>query len=96
MLTDGNRTMNTQALITGNADAPRTLIAVFLRGGADGLSLVAPLEDDAYFKARPRLGIAKHNYRNVLAPILARHGANADELTRTFPEFTPEPLPIYG
>ena len=61
MLTDGNRTMNTQALITGNADAPRTLIAVFLRGGADGLSLVAPLEDDAYFKARPRLGIAKRD-----------------------------------
>ena len=35
--------MNAQALITGNGDAPRTLIAVFLRGAADGLTIVAPI-----------------------------------------------------
>jgi uncharacterized protein (DUF1501 family) len=49
-----------QALITGQADpadGPGTLIAVFLRGGADGLALVPPLADDHYHKARPRLGI---------------------------------------
>ena len=34
-------------------------MTVFLRGGADGLSLVAPLEDDAYYRARPRLAVAK-------------------------------------
>ncbi len=48
-----------QALITGNGDARQTLIVVFLRGAADGLSLVPPIEDDAYYKARPRIGIAK-------------------------------------
>jgi uncharacterized protein (DUF1501 family) len=51
--------MNAQALITGNGDASRTLIAVFLRGAADGLTLVAPIQDDHYYKARPRLGVAK-------------------------------------
>ena len=51
--------MSAQTYITGQGDRRRTLIAIFLRGGADGLSLVAPLEDDAYYQARPRLGIAK-------------------------------------
>jgi uncharacterized protein (DUF1501 family) len=46
-----------QALITGNGDERRTLVVVFLRGGADGLALVPPIADDHYFKARPRLGI---------------------------------------
>jgi uncharacterized protein (DUF1501 family) len=48
-----------QALITGNGDASRTLIVVFLRGAADGLTLVAPIADDHYYKARPRLNVAK-------------------------------------
>jgi uncharacterized protein (DUF1501 family) len=48
---------NAQALLTGDGDQRRTLVAVFLRGGADGLSIVAPLGDDAYYKARPRLAI---------------------------------------
>jgi len=41
-----------QAILTGNGDQRRALIVVFLRGAADGLSLVAPVEDDAYFAAR--------------------------------------------
>lgn len=46
-----------QALITGNGDQKQTLVVVFLRGAADGLSLVPPLEDEHYYRARPRLGI---------------------------------------
>src|SRR4051812_5933015 len=38
-----------------------TLVTIFLRGGADGLNLVAPVEDDGYYRARPRLAIAKKN-----------------------------------
>src|SRR5439155_27330536 len=34
---------------------------VFLQGGADGLNLVAPLEDDGYYRARPRIAISKQN-----------------------------------
>jgi len=35
------------------------------------------------------------NYRNVLAPILQRHGA-AEKLGQVFPDFEISPLPIYG
>mgnify|MGYP001608728719 CR=1 FL=1 len=48
-----------QQVITGNGDDSRTLVVVFLRGGADGLSMVAPVEDDGYFQARPRIAIHK-------------------------------------
>ncbi len=40
-------------------EATHTLVVVFLRGGADGLSMVVPTEDDAYYRARPLIGIAK-------------------------------------
>jgi uncharacterized protein (DUF1501 family) len=36
-----------------------TLVLIFLRGGADGLNMVAPVEDDAYHRARPTIGISK-------------------------------------
>ena len=48
-----------QTFVTGKGDERRTLIVVFLRGGADGLNLVAPLDDDGYYKARPRIGISR-------------------------------------
>ena len=47
------------AVFDGNGDRRQTLVAVFLRGGADGLNMVAPLEDDGYRKARPRIAITK-------------------------------------
>jgi uncharacterized protein (DUF1800 family)/uncharacterized protein (DUF1501 family) len=49
--------LSPQTFITGNQDQTRALIVVFLRGGADGLSLVAPVEDDDYQRLRLRLGI---------------------------------------
>ncbi|MCA9286819.1 MAG: DUF1501 domain-containing protein [Phycisphaerales bacterium] len=36
----------------------QTLVVVFLRGGADGLSIVAPVGDDAYHRARPSTRVA--------------------------------------
>lgn len=51
--------MTPQALITGNGDQRQTLVVVFLRGGADGLALVPPIEEDTYHKARPRLRLDK-------------------------------------
>ncbi len=41
----------------GNGDRPECLVVVFLRGGADGLTLVPPIADDAYYRTRPILGI---------------------------------------
>ncbi len=37
--------------------APTRLLAVMLRGGPDGLSLVAPYDDPAYLRARPTLAL---------------------------------------
>ena len=34
------------------------LVTVFLRGGADGLTLVPPVSDDAYHAARPTLSVS--------------------------------------
>jgi uncharacterized protein (DUF1501 family) len=44
---------------TGSAE--RTLVVIFLRGGADGLSIVVPHAMDAYYRARPTLAVAKQD-----------------------------------
>jgi uncharacterized protein (DUF1501 family) len=49
--------MSTIANLSTARDAPRTLVVVFLRGAADGLTLVAPIADDNYHKFRPRLAV---------------------------------------
>ena len=41
----------------GSADEDRVLVTIFLRGGADGLALVPPVDDDGYRRVRPRLGV---------------------------------------
>ncbi|PTY02287.1 hypothetical protein DB346_09245 [Verrucomicrobia bacterium LW23] len=51
-------TESIQTLVTGNGDARRTLVVVFLRGAADGLSLVPPVADDDYHRARPSMRIS--------------------------------------
>ena len=48
-----------KTFITGDGDQQKTLVAIFLRGGADGLSLVPPLGDDGYYKARPRIALSR-------------------------------------
>jgi len=35
----------------------RTMVCVFLRGGADTLNLIAPYGDDRYYKLRPTISI---------------------------------------
>jgi uncharacterized protein (DUF1501 family) len=52
---------NANAFISGNPEQSRTLVVVFLRGGADGLNMVAPIEDDQYHSARPTIGVSKSN-----------------------------------
>ena len=61
-----------QSFLTGNGDERRTLVVVFLRGGADGLNLVAPLADDGYYRARPRIAISK----NEAVPLDGFYGLN--------------------
>ncbi|MDA0767183.1 MAG: DUF1501 domain-containing protein [Verrucomicrobia bacterium] len=49
--------MGTFGHLTQEQDDPRTLVVVFLRGAADGLTLVAPIADDDYQRLRPRLAV---------------------------------------
>ena len=51
--------MSASINLTPNRDDRRTLVVVFLRGAADGLTLVAPVADDNYHKFRPRLAVKK-------------------------------------
>ncbi len=62
----------------------RTLVLVFLRGGADGLSIVAPTADDLYHRARPTLAVKRGSGHRLddrfeLHPLLAPLGRWFDE-----------------
>jgi uncharacterized protein (DUF1501 family) len=47
-----------RALAASEAATGKTLVLLFLRGGADGLSIVPPVGDPAYRAARPALALA--------------------------------------
>jgi len=55
--------MSSLGFVTGIAPRDRTLVVIFLRGGADGLTLVAPVADDAYHRARPKIGIRESAFK---------------------------------
>jgi uncharacterized protein (DUF1501 family) len=55
----GQRTSLAQALVQEEQEHDQILVVVFLRGGADGLSLIPPYADDDYHRARPSLGLTK-------------------------------------
>ncbi len=63
---------STHGIIGGRADGAPALVVVFLRGGADGLTLVPPTEDDAYYNFRPHLGV-KRNEALPLDDIFGLH-----------------------
>ena len=45
------------AVAAESANSPRRLVVIELQGGNDGLNTVIPYTDDAYYQARPTLGI---------------------------------------
>ncbi len=51
--------MSATAILSEERDLDRSLVVVFLRGGADGLHLLVPYGDDAYHRARPTIGLKK-------------------------------------
>lgn len=59
-------------LLLGQAQAAatgRTLMVVFLRGGCDGLNMLVPHGEDAYYKLRPTLAIARPSASNPLSAL---------------------------
>lgn len=69
--------------------SPRTLVVIFLRGGADGLSLVVPHHEDAYYQKRPNLSFSK---RETLA-LDERFGLN-QKLSAWMPFFEERQLAV--
>lgn len=57
------KTALSQASFRTDRSNGNILISVFLRGGADGLNIVAPYGEDDYYKLRPSLGIASPKSR---------------------------------
>lgn len=53
--------MNTlgTGVLSGNGDELKTLVVIFLRGGADGLTLVPPVGDAGYQSSRPTLAVSE-------------------------------------
>jgi len=51
--------MADRGYIASTDPSGHTLVVVFLRGGADGLNMVVPVEDDSYYNARTLIGIPK-------------------------------------
>ena len=72
----------TTAYMTEPDTQEHTLVVIFLRGGADGLNMVIPTEDDDYHRARPLIGISK----NKALPLDSLFGLN--------PELSPL-IPLY-
>jgi len=79
--------------------ADAVVVAVFLRGGADGLSLIAPVGDDDYHRLRPTLALRDaidadgfFGLHRELAPLYGRfrdgelavvHAVGSDDSTRS-------------
>lgn len=72
--------------VDSRAESDRVLVVIFLRGAADGLTLVPPTGDDLYYKARPALAIKKNqaidlsdyfSLNNSLKPLM-KHYESSD------------------
>jgi uncharacterized protein (DUF1501 family) len=56
------------------AGGPRRLIVIMLRGAVDGLNIVVPHADPAYYRARPSIAIARPGETGGALPLDARFG----------------------
>jgi uncharacterized protein (DUF1501 family) len=60
-------TLNTRYRRAVRDSLAKVLVVVFLRGGADGLSLVPPHGEDAYHRLRPTIALASPKDRKAAA-----------------------------
>jgi uncharacterized protein (DUF1501 family) len=54
-----------QTSFSATAEDRDVLVVIFLRGGMDGLNLLAPYRDDIYQKARPTIALQKSDVRDI-------------------------------
>jgi uncharacterized protein (DUF1501 family) len=56
------------------ARGTKTLLCVFLRGAADGLNIVVPHSDDAYYRLRPSIAVPRPTERDGALDLDGRYG----------------------
>lgn len=55
------RTALSQIAVGGKEHGRNVVVSIFLRGGADGLNIVTPYQEDAYHRERPTLRLLRPN-----------------------------------
>ncbi len=78
-------------------DHGRGGVMLVMGGGVSGGRVIGPWPglDDRNLEGPGDLPVV-NNYRNVLAPILLRHGLAQDALPRVFPGFELKPMELFG
>lgn len=54
----GARSALAQVVVNPSRESDEVIVVIFLRGGADGLNVVVPYREDAYYRLRPSLALA--------------------------------------
>lgn len=61
----GAKSAFSQVALRSDKTDGNILVVIFLRGGADGLNVIAPYQEDIYYKERPTLALRKPNDKSV-------------------------------
>ncbi len=67
--------LGADARAAGGAGGPKRLVVILLRGAVDGLNVVVPYGEEAYYAARPTIAIARPGAAEGAALALDEHFA---------------------
>src|SRR5439155_24558760 len=70
---------------TAGGSAPKRLVVILLRGAVDGLNVVVPYGEEAYYAARPTIAIARPGGAEGAALVLDEHFALHPALAALMP-----------
>src|SRR5260370_25496182 len=77
--------LGTSAWAAGGASGPKRLVVILLRGAVDGLNVVVPYGEEAYYAARPTIAIARPGAAEDAALALDEHFALHPALAALMP-----------
>jgi uncharacterized protein (DUF1501 family) len=77
--------LGTGAWAAGGASGPKRLVVILLRGAVDGLNVVVPYGEEAYYTARPTIAIARPSAAEGVALALDEHFALHPALAALMP-----------
>src|SRR5205807_802468 len=83
--------LGADASTAGGASAPKRLVVILLRGAVDGLNVVVPYGEEAYYAARPTIAIARPGGAEGAALVLDEHFALHPALAALMPLWEAKP-----